>query len=194
MTGRRPHSTQRQQEESTLTKIRVGSEYTPPENAYVGGSGVFTVTLIGIEPERESDGQFGPRMVQEWQFAIEDPAGPFHRQLLFDSWVTAPKNGQVHPKSTYYGYMTALFGGRFAPEGTEIDIETQLIGREALATVVRREDGSMRITSLGAMPTQPQAAPAAAPAQVHQPATAPAQRAPQPLRQQVAASPDGLPF
>ena len=169
-----------------MTKIRVGSEYTPPENAYVGDSGVFTVTLIGIGEARESDGQFGLRMVQEWQFAIEDPTGPFHGQLLFDSWVTAPKNGQVHPKSTYYGYMTALFGGRTAPEGTEIDVETQLIGRQALATVVRRDDGSMRITNLGAMPTRPQPAPVAAPA--------PAQAAPQPLRQQVAASSDGLPF
>ena len=46
-----------------MTKIRVGSEYTPPENAYVGGSGVFTVTLIGIGEERESDGQFGLRNV-----------------------------------------------------------------------------------------------------------------------------------
>jgi hypothetical protein len=54
--------------------------------------------------------------VQEWQFAIDDPTSPFNGQLLRDSWVTAPKNGQVHPKSTYYGYMTALFGGRAAPD------------------------------------------------------------------------------
>lgn len=180
-----------------MTKIRVGSEYTPPENAYVGGDGVFTVTLIGIGEARESDGQFGLRMVQEWQFAIDEPTSPFHGQLLFDSWVTAPKNGQVHPKSTYFGYMTALFGGRTAPEGTEIDVETQLIGRQALATVVRRDDGSMRITNLGALPTRPQAAPAPPPAQAPQQATTatqPAPAAPQPLRQQVAASSDGLPF
>jgi hypothetical protein len=185
-----------------LTRIRVGSEYTPPENAYVGDGGVFPVTLIEIGEERESDGQFGLRMVQEWQFAIDDPTSPFNGQLLWDSWVTAPKNGQVHPKSNYYGYRTALFGGRAAPEGTEIDIETTLIGRQALATVERRDDGSMRITNLGAMPTQPvaaapvtAAAPAAAPVQPQ--AAAPVQQppaAPQPLRQQVAASPDGLPF
>ena len=189
-----------------MTKIRVGSEYTPPENAYVGDGGVFPVTLIGIGEERESDGQFGLRNVQEWQFAIDDPSSPFDGQLLWDSWVTAPKNGQVHPKSNFYGYMTALFGGRTAPEGTEIDIETQLIGRQALATVVRRDDGSMRITNLGAMPTQPVTAaptatqaPAPAPAPVQQQAAGaaqPAQAAPQPLRQQVAAAPadDSLPF
>ena len=134
-----------------MTKIRVGSEYTPPENAYVGDGGVFPVTLIEIGEERESDGQFGLRMVQEWQFAIDDPTSPFDGQLLWDSWVTAPKNGQVHPKSNYYGYMTALFKGRAAPEGTEIDIETTLIGRQALATVERSDNGSMRITNLGAM-------------------------------------------
>ena len=79
------------------------------------------------------------------------------------------------------------------PKGTEIDVETQLIGRQALATVVRRDDGSMRITSLGALPTRPQPAPAPTPAQVPQQATVaaqPAQAAPQPLRQQVAASSD----
>ncbi len=186
-----------------MTKIRVGSEYTPPENAYVGDGGVFPVTLIGIGEERESDGQFGLRTVQEWQFAIDDPTSPFDGQLLWDSWVTAPKNGQVHPKSNYYGYMTALFGGRAAPEGTEIDIETTLIGRQALATVERRDDGSMRITNLGAMPTQAPAV-AAAPVATAAPVAAPVQQQPvaaaqqapaaQPLRQQVAASPDGLPF
>ena len=184
-----------------MTKIRVGSEYTPPENAYVGDGGVFPVTLIEIGEERESDGQFGLRMVQEWQFAIDDPSSPVDGQLLWDSWVTAPKDGQVHPKSNYYGYMTALFGGRAAPEGTEIDIETTLIGRQALATVERNDNGSMHITNLGAMPTQPVAAapvPAAAPATapVQQLPTAAAPQAPaaQPLREQVAASPDGLPF
>ena len=182
-----------------MTKIRVGSEYTPPENAYVGDGGVFPVTLIGIGEERESDGQFGLRMVQEWQFAIDDPTSPFNGQLLWDSWVTAPKNGQVHPKSNYYGYMTALFGGRAAPEGTEIDIETTLIGRQALATVERSDNGSMHITNLGAMPTQPAPVPAQAPAAVQQQPTAPAPQpvaAPQPLRQQVAAAPadDSLPF
>ena len=44
MTGPRPHNTQRQQEEPPVTKIRVGSEYTPPENAYVGDGGVFPGT------------------------------------------------------------------------------------------------------------------------------------------------------
>ena len=164
-----------------MTRIRVGSEYTPPENAYVGDGGVFPVTLIGIGEERDSDGQFGPKVVQEWRFAIDDPTSPFDGQLLWDSWVTAPKDGQVHPKSNYYGYMTALFGGRTAPEGTEIDIETQLVGRQALATVVRRDDGSMRITSLGALPTQ---AVAAAQPAVAAPAPAPAQQQPAAAAQQ----------
>ena len=109
----------------------------------------------------------------------------------------------MHPKSNYYGYMTALFGGRAAPEGTEIDIETTLIGRQALATVERNDNGSMRITNLGAMPTQPQPV-AAAPVAAAAPATTPVQQQPvaaaqqapaaRPLRQQVTASPDGLPF
>ena len=136
---------------------------------------MFPVTLIGIGEERDSDGQYGPKVVQEWRFAIDDPTSPFDGQLLFDSWVTAPKDGQVHPKSDHFGYMTALFGGRTAPEGTEIDIETQLVGRQALATVVRNDDGSMRITDLGALPTQ---AVAAAPVAAAAPAPAPVQQQP----------------
>jgi hypothetical protein len=181
-----------------LTKIRVGSEYTPPENAYVGDDGTFPVVLYAIGEPRDTDGVYGPKVVQEWQFAINDPASPFNGQLLFDSWVTAPRDGVVHPKSNYFQNLTALFGGRAAPEGTEIDIEKYLIGAPALVTVARQENGSVRITNLGAMPSgAPAAQPAPVAAPVAAPSSAPAVAAPpQPLREQVA-SPDlsgNLPF
>ncbi len=31
-----------------MTKIRVGSEYTPPENAYIGEGGTFPVVLYAL--------------------------------------------------------------------------------------------------------------------------------------------------
>jgi hypothetical protein len=167
-----------------LTTIRVTSGYTPPENAYTGSDpGPHVVTLVAIQPAREIDDSFNPgqkRMVQEWQFEIID--GPYTGQLIWDSWVTAPKDGNVHPKSTFFGYMTALFGGRAAPEGAEIDIEQHLIGKAALATTELGEKG-VRIVNLGAVPA------IMAPAK-----TAPAAKPP--LREQVAATPAAgdLPF
>lgn len=164
-----------------MTTIRVSSGYTPPENAYVEADpGPHVVTLVAITEPREVDDTFkgGKRLVQEWQFAID--GGPYDGQMIWDSWVTAPKDGNVHPKSNFYGYMTALFG-RTVPEGTDLDIERHLIGRQALATTEKSEQGFVRIVNLGALPAALSKGKAAAPA------------AP-PLREQVAASNDGLPF
>lgn len=171
-----------------MTIIKVSSGYTPPENAYSGDGGTFVVTLVAITEPREVTGQYGTRMVQEWQFAIDDHDLAGNEQdnageLVFNSWVTAPKDGYVSEKSTFYGYMTALFGGRKAPPNTEIDIETQLVGRQALATVERNGEGYVNILNLGAVPS------AAKQAAKPKPKPAPA-----PLREQVGEDLDGLPF
>lgn len=188
--------------EEDMTIIRVSSGYEPPENAYTGDGGTYVVTLVNItEPRHVPAGKYEARDVQEWQFAIDD--GQDHAgEVVFDSWVTAPKDGNVHPKSTYYGYMTALFGKQ-PPEGADIDVERHLVGRGALATVERTSEGYVNIINLGALPagmvqqragaTQTAAAPANG-SVPPQPQPAPPAAAPAPLREQVAASDDGLPF
>jgi hypothetical protein len=183
-----------------MTVIRVGNSYTPPENEYDGDGGVFPVTLVEISPRRTIVPQTGPNAgkdvdLQDWTFAIDD--GGDHEGQVIVEGCTAPRIGKdgvetIHPKSKYYGWMTALFGGRAAPEGTDIDVEKVMIGRRALATIQRENGGYLKLVNLGALPTQtanigngtgrkpkaPEPEPVPAP----------------PLREQVAAGVSDLPF
>lgn len=154
--------------------VKVGSGWTPPEDYFKGDDGTYPVTLtrIGVEDRegsftawatRSYEGQFGSKTVQDWRFALEDGT-------VIDAAVGVPKvkNGEteVHPKSTYYGYVCALTGKRWE-ENADLPSQDQLIGREALATINRDDKGYSRITTLGSLPTkmtsaQPTAAPPAA--------------------------------
>jgi hypothetical protein len=178
--------------------VTVGSAWTPPEDYFDKDDGTYAVTLIriGVEDKqgnfvpgatRTYDGQFGEKTVQDWRFALEDGQ-------IIDASVAAPrsKNGEevIHPKSTYYAYATALFG-KAIPEGTTFDPQQHLIGRMALATIARDQNGYPRIANLGAMPSSMQPSAAAVPVAA----------AVTPLREQVAPTPvavgavaDDLPF
>lgn len=181
-----------------MGNVTVGSAWTPPENYFKSEDGTYQVTLvqIGITARdsgefipggtRSYEGQFGSKTVQDWTFALDDG------QIIEDS-VGAPRrtaDGKdvIHPKSKYYGYLTALAGGKAIPEGTDFDPQQHLVGRMALATIQRDDKGYPRIVNLGAMPTT--AAKAAA-APVAAPVTAPAAT---PLREQVAQAAGSLPF
>lgn len=175
-----------------MTTVTVGSAWTPPENYFAGDDGTYRVTLIQIGvtdrqtgefapgATRSYEGQFGTKVVQDWTFALEDGS-------IIETSVGAPRRAAdgrdiIHPKSTFYGFLTALAGKPIA-EGVEFDPQTHLIGREALATIQRDDKGYPRIISLGALPTSPMST-------AH---PKPAVRAAAPLREQVAAA-DALPF
>jgi hypothetical protein len=154
-----------------MSFIEVKSGGTNPDLA----DGVYPVILTEISDPRTVTAQRGPNAGEDftlidWKFAVLE--GPGEGAVVEASTSTASG-----PKSKLYGYLTALFGGVKPPVGTKLE-KTDLVGRMALATIARDEEGWTRITNLGAMPANypvpgQQAAPAAA-VTAQQPPAAPA--------------------
>jgi hypothetical protein len=139
-----------------------------------GGSdipdGVYPVILTEIkgdpaEPDRPKvvTAQHGPKAGQDielwdWVFAVDAPGNQYDALPLESSTSTASG-----PKSKMYAYITALNGGVAPTIGTAFG-KRDLIGRRALATCRKDENGWVRIENLGAIPVGMMAAPAPAPA------------------------------
>jgi hypothetical protein len=180
-----------------MSFIEVKSGGTNPDLA----DGVYPVILTEISDPRTVTAQRGPNAGEDftlidWKFAVLE--GPGEGAVVEASTSTASG-----PKSKLYGYLTALFGGVKPPVGTKLE-KTDLVGRIALATIARDEEGWTRITNLGAMPASfavqtQQAAPAAAVAAVAAPQAAPAPALPGLAPLPIPAAPgqrvgDNLPF
>jgi hypothetical protein len=188
-----------------MPTVTVSSGWTPAENYFKQADGAYPVTLIGIGATNEQgtfipgatyehNGQYGLKVKQSWRFQLDNGE-------VIEQGVTAPKEGRIHPNSTFYAYASALVGKQ---PGPGVSFETDaLIGLRGLAFIQRDDNDIPRITTLGALrngATAPQA-PAPTVDQPAPPAAAPAQPAAAagaavPLREQVApaAAPDGLPF
>lgn len=149
-----------------------------------GGSdlpdGVYPVVLVGISDPKTVTAQRGPKAGQDidlldWTFAIDE--GEFK-----DSEITASTSTASGPKSKMFSYITALLGGKAPLVGQAFE-KTDLVGRLALATVRKDENGWPRIENLGAMPASMIGPRVAAATGLNlAPAAAPA---PRPLREQV---------
>jgi hypothetical protein len=141
--------------------------------------GAYEVTLTDISEPRTIFPQSGPNagkevQLRDWTFALED-----------GSEVSCSASTASGPKSKTYAWLTALLGGTPPAVGTSYP-KSQLIGREALATIVIDEGGWAKITNLSARPKARAAAPVAATS----PTAAPAQ----PVPAQPVADTDQLPF
>lgn len=117
--------------------------------------GVYEVTLTEISEVRTIFPQSGPNagkevQLRDWTFALEDGTE------LRGSASTASG-----PKSKTYAWLTALLGGTPPAVGTAVSF-TQLIGREALATIEIDEGGWPKIRQLSAKPRSKNAASAKA--------------------------------
>lgn len=160
-------------------------------------AGTYPVILTAIKGPKTVTAQRGPKAGQEidlldWVFAIDAPGNQYDSLEIEASSSTASG-----PRSKMYGYLTALFGGVAPAVGTALSRD-QLIGRHALATIQKDEEGWLRITNLGAIPVgmlQQQFAQATGAPVVANGAPAPAAAGAAPLRETVAAkSGDDLPF
>lgn len=200
-----------------MPTVTVSSGWTKPENYFSQPDGAYPATLKGIGATDEQgsfipgatyehNGHFGLKIKQSWRFELDNGE-------IIEQGVTAPKEGRIHPNSTYYGYAAALVG-RQPGAGVSFDSEA-LIGLRGLLFIQRDDNDIPRITTVGALkeagqPAAAQPAPAAAAADqpaaapvaataapVQQAAAQPAAAAPAaapPLRERVAAAGDGLPF
>lgn len=119
--------------------------------------GVYEVTLIGISEIRDINPQTGPNAgkvvsLRDWTFALED-----------GTEIRGSASTSSGPKAKSYAWLTALLGGTPPAVGQIIPF-SQLIGREALATIEIDEGGWPKIRNLSAKPRARAAAPAVAPA------------------------------
>jgi hypothetical protein len=107
-------------------------------NAYGGDDGTFLATLTKfgdlVSTDNEGNALISsyddkPYSFREWEWAIED--APADANLIWGR-----TSGFTGPKSTTFGILTALFGGKAPPAGlqlTEKDIE----GRQAMIAIHR---------------------------------------------------------
>ena len=142
--------------------------------------GVYEVTLLDISEPRTIYPQSGPNagkevQLRDWTFALED-----------GTEVTDAASISSGPKSKTFAWLTALLGGT-PPEGGKSYPKSQLVGREALATIAIDEGGWPKIANLSARPKSRSAAPA--PVAPAAPGRRPAQTGARPL-----AADDALPF
>jgi hypothetical protein len=140
--------------------------------------GVYEVTLTDISEPRTIYPQTGPNagkevQLRDWTFALED-----------GTEVTGSASTASGPKSKTYAWLTALLGGTPPAVGQSYP-KSQLLGREALATITIDEGGWAKIANLSARPKTRAVQPVGAVA----PASAPAQ----PVAAQPVVS-DDLPF
>jgi len=132
--------------------------------------GVYEVTLVDISEPRTIYPQTGINagkevQLRDWTFALED-----------GTEVTGSASTSSGPKSKTYAWLTALLGGT-PPEVGQSYPKSQLIGREALATIEIDKGGWAKIANLSARPKARAAtsvAAPAAPAPVVAPVAAPA--------------------
>ncbi len=145
-------------------------------------AGVYEVTLLDISEPRTIFPQTGPNAgkevdLRDWTFALED-----------GNTIVGSASTASGPKSKTYAWLTALLGGT-PPVVGQAYPKSQLIGREALATIAIDDGGWTKVVNLSARP-KARAVPVAAPAPFAAPVAAPARRA---VAQPVVTG-DALPF
>lgn len=133
--------------------------------------GVYEVTLTEISEPRTIFPQTGVNTgkevtLRDWTFSLED-----------GTEIRGSASTASGPKSKTFAWLTALLGGT-PPQIGQSYPRSQLVGREALATITIDEGGWAKIANLSARPKARAAAPVApAPVVAAPVAVAPVRRA-----------------
>lgn len=119
------------------------------EGDFSGPDGSYNVILTDVSEAVTEVAKGGPNAGEEytyrtWTFAIED--GEFEGQII-----DARTSNASGPKSKMYGFLTALFGGKAPPPGTQLE-KSQIVGRSAIAMIGSNDGGYPIITGLAAAP------------------------------------------
>lgn len=126
-----------------------------------GGSnipdGAYPVQLSDIKGPKTVTAQRGPNAgsdvdLFDWVFHVTQPGGPHDGEEIVGSTSTASG-----PRSKLYAWLTALMNGVAPAPGTRFEKE-HLVGRLAVATIQKDQDGWPRLTNLSAMPVAGQQA------------------------------------
>jgi hypothetical protein len=144
--------------------------------------GTYRVTLTEISDVRTQTAKRGPNAgqdfsIRDWTFFTDD-----------DKEIRDSASISRSSRSKQYEWVTALLGGT-APALDQKLAMSQLIGREAIATIELNEDGWPKIRTLSAIPQE-----RAKPANAASPAAAARARAGTPQPAAAAAAGDDLPF
>jgi len=167
--------------------ITVSPGGPPPDQDIADG--IYPVVLTGISDPKTVTARRGPNAGKDidlidWTFAINAPGNAFDAREFTESTSTASG-----PKSKMYAWLAALHNGVAPAIGTKIG-KSDLIGRQAYATIIHDEGGWPRISQLSGIPVQQmqQQFAQVTGAPIQQPgAPAPAAAATQPLRETVGA-------
>ncbi len=118
------------------------------EGAFKGEDGVHAATLVAIEGPRSGvNKQTGEAYeAMDWVFAVDD--APDDASLVWAS--TSVASG---PRSKMYGFLTALLGGKAPAVGQGFEAE-DLVGRMALLTIRRDEEGWTRVETEPVKPSE----------------------------------------
>lgn len=166
----------------TLT-FRQGKTREPGENDFTGPNGTYPFVLIRVTAPYEGDSSFtktGKQMYRDWTFAVDDPNRQYGDGQQDGRIMEIRTSNSNSDKSKQFEIVAALIG-RNPAYGAPVDIDTHLVGRGALGSVLTNESEYPYIDKLIAAPRPAQAAAAPKAAAQSEPAAP-------------AAGEDGLPF
>lgn len=106
--------------------------------------GVYEATLIDVQEDTITTNDRGDVDVYRWRWALD---------LGDDNGVEVESLTSVNtsPKSKLFGYLVALLGADKVGVGKDFE-QTDLIGREALITIIKNADGWPKVEQVTGKP------------------------------------------